>query len=112
MQIVGYHIKQQIDRGDAWLNAVDPQYVESTMHKECAWNCNALEDINNDPEIIEFDKITMEQATGLTCGYCEHPLSEKQQYAFQVKYECHCCSTLTSHGEWVEQYWLCYDCIK
>lgn len=81
--IAGYHLTHSIDRGDAWLNAVDPLEITSTVHKECAWN---FEMLNEDLE--ELKRISFEEATNqsLECGLCMKPLTVKQYYSFQAEY--------------------------
>ena len=80
--IAGYHITARIDRGDAWLNSVDPKSHSCTLHKECAWNLDVL----GDPDILQLDKISLEAANGQVCDFCKQPLTSKMYYAFQASY--------------------------
>ena len=83
--IVGYRITSSIDRGDEWLNAVDPKSVTSTLHKECAWDLDMLNIHNSDVE--ELERINSDAARGLICDFCNQPLTSKQYFSFQKEYK-------------------------
>ena len=81
MLIAGYVATVQIDQGDAWVNAVDPQEFTVTAHKECAWNEELL---RIDSDTTDLKPIQPDEAQGLICDICHKLLTEKAYFDFQA----------------------------
>jgi len=80
-KIAGYILQHEIDRGDAWLNSVDPEYTDRyAVHRQCAWNFEAL-----DPDELHcLEKIPLDDASLHVCHYCNRKLSEPARFSFEV----------------------------
>lgn len=86
-KIAGYILKQYVDLGDEWLNAVDP-WVEGpfSMHRQCAWEDEGLRMVlSGELEIVS--KIPLEEADKHICSLCREKLSSPAYFAFEEKYK-------------------------
>jgi hypothetical protein len=86
-KIAGYTLLQHVDRGDEWLNAVDPWVTGPfSMHRQCAWEDDGLRMIQwGEVEIVS--KIELVEADKHVCAGCLHKLSEPAYFAFEPQYQ-------------------------
>lgn len=86
-KIAGYLLKQHIDRGDSWLNAVDPWTMGPfAMHRQCAWENDGLRMIGHG-ELEIVSKIPLKEADKHTCTGCNKKLSTPVYFSFQEEYK-------------------------
>jgi len=81
MKIAGYILDFEIDRGDAWLNAVDPQTTGPTsVHRQCAWN----HDLLRSSECVRMEKIPMAEAEQHVCSLCGRIVAAPAYFSFEA----------------------------
>jgi len=86
-KIAGYMLRSHIDRGDAWLNAVDPWVIGPfAMHRQCAWEDDGLRMImSGELEIVST--IALVDADKYICTGCRERLSTPAYFSFEEKYK-------------------------
>ncbi len=86
-KIAGYILNQHIDRGDDWLNAVDPMSTGPfAIHRQCAWEDDGLRMVGHG-ELEIVSTIALVDADKYVCSGCREKLSAPAYFSFEEAYK-------------------------